>query len=343
MRKILSITISLILFFSAEAKDVRHPGVCNEEYVELMEIVARLAGNSIFTEDYAPIYQADVDSIFSSFKEHPAVKWLSAHEKTEPWICYDAIPWFGAHLKLTSGKFELIPNCDRSYKRWPRRYSREFLPLLTDFYNTSSFHQFYVDHTEMYENAVSTFRTNVADYIDLDWFDSFFGAQAKHKAVTWSANRIFNIIVALNNGGGNFGIQRQKPGQEHEVISVMLYAEKSDGLPHYDVNGEEVLLLVHEFCHSYLSSPAKWKKTGKQLLNENREKMQSVGYGIWQNIIEETLVRASVIRYMIDHDYPREAIRNQIDSEHEFYGFNWLPNDIDWYTGDILSIFDVSR
>ena len=65
-----------------------------------------------------------------------------------------------------------------------------------------------------------------------------------------------------------------------------------------------------------------------------------MGYGTWQNVVEETLVRASVIRYLIDHNYSDDEIREEIDIQHKFYGFVWLPTDIEWYQGDVLSLFD---
>ena len=65
-----------------------------------------------------------------------------------------------------------------------------------------------------------------------------------------------------------------------------------------------------------------------------------MGYGMWENVIEETLVRASVIRYLIDHDYSDDTIRQEISNQHKYYGFTWLPTDIEWYKGDIMAIFD---
>lgn len=82
------------------------------------------------------------------------------------------------------------------------------------------------------------------------------------------------------------------------------------------------------------------KDIGSRLLKEHRKKLNSVGYGIWENVIEETLVRASVIRYLIDHGYSEETIREEINNQHEYYGFTWLPKDIEWYKGDVLEIFD---
>ena len=55
-----------------------------------------------------------------------------------------------------------------------------------------------------------------------------------------------------------------------------------------------------------------------RLLNEHWKKMNSMGYGTWKNIVEESLVRVSVIRYLIDHGYSDEDIRKEIEIEHKY-------------------------
>ena len=308
----------------------KHPYVKTEEGVELMELVARFADNSVFNDSLAPRYQKDCDTYFAAWKNHPAVKWL--HNQLPIYsIGYEAVPWFGAHLRCKANGLDLIPNANKEYKRWPKKAAREFLPLLTDFYLKSNFTEFYRQHEPMYKQAVDAARITMADYVDLDWFSDFF----KKENVA-----DFGIIVGLNNGGGSFSIGRTKPGCMPEKIAVMLYGEQEDGTPWYFRDSEIDKILVHEFCHSFISPDKKYKKIGTRLLNEHRKKLNSVGYGIWENVIEETLVRVSVIRYLIDHGYSDEVIREEINNQHKFYGFTWLPTDIEWYKGNILAIFD---
>ena len=308
----------------------KHPYVKTEEGVELMELIARYADNTVFNDSLAPRYQKDCDEWFAAWKNHPAVKWL--HNQLLIYsIGYEAVPWFGAHLRCKANGLDLIPNANKEYKRWPKKAVKEFLPLLSDFYRKSSYAEFYRQHLPMYQRAVDAARMTMADYVDLDWFSQFF----KKENVA-----DFGIIVGLNNGGGSFSIERTNPGQRPEKIAVMLYGEQEDGTPWYYRDSEIDKILVHEFCHSYISPDKKYKKIGTRLLKENRKKLNSVGYGIWENVIEETLVRASVIRYLIDHGYSDEVIREEINNQHKFYGFTWLPTDIEWYKGNILALFD---
>ena len=307
-----------------------HPYVKTEEGVELMEIVARFADNTVFNDSIAPLYQKDCNQWFAALNGHPAVVWL--HNQLPVYcIGYEAIPWLGAHLRCTENGLELIPNANKQYKRWPRKAIKEFMPLLTDFYLKSNFSEFYRQHQQMYRRAVDAARVTMADYVDLDWFSSFFQKEATED---------FGIIIGLNNGAGSFSIERTIPGKRPEKIAVMLYGEDEDGTPWYFRDSEIDKILVHEFCHSFIMPDKKYKDIGSRLLKEHRKKLNSVGYGIWENVIEETLVRASVIRYLIDHGYSEETIREEINNQHEYYGFTWLPKDIEWYKGDVLEIFD---
>lgn len=315
--------------FEAKAQ-ATHPYVKTEEGVELMEVVARFADSTVFNDSIAPRYQKDCDEWFAAWKDHPAVVWL--HNQLPVYgIGYEAIPWFGAHLRCTGDGLELIPNANKQYKRWPKKAVKEFLPLITDFYVKSHFAEFYRQHQPMYKRAVDAARVTMADHIDLNWFSSFFKKEATAD---------FGIIVGLNNGSGSFSIERTIPGQRPEKIAVMLYAEKEDGTPWYSRDIEVDKILVHEFCHSFISPDKQYKKIGTRLLKAHRKKLHSMGYGIWENVIEETLVRASVIRYLIDHGYSDEEIRQEINNQHQYYGFTWLPTDIAWYKGDIMAIFD---
>lgn len=125
---------------------------------------------------------------------------------------------------------------------------------------------------------------------------------------------------------------------------MLLYAERADGTPWYSQHSEEDKILVHEFCHSYIVPDKKQKKIGQKLLAEHRKTLNAMGYGTWENVVEETLVRASVIRYLIDHNYTDDEVLEEIENQHKFYGFVWLPTAIEWYkNNNVLSLFDTDK
>ena len=132
----------------------KHPYVKTEEGVELMEVVARFADNTVFNDSLAPRYQKDCDEWFAAWRKHQAVTWL--HNQLPKYgIGYEAVPWFGAHLRCTEKGLDVIPNVNKEYKRWPKKAVKEFLPLLNDFYLKSHFSEFYRQHSQMYKQAAS--------------------------------------------------------------------------------------------------------------------------------------------------------------------------------------------
>ena len=70
----------------------------------------------------------------------------------------------------------------------------------------------------------------------------------------------------------------------------------------------------------------KYKKIGTRLLKAHRMKLHSKGYGIWENVIEETWVRASIIRYLIDHGYRDEEIRQGMLAYRRIFRFQLFLN-----------------
>jgi len=301
------------------------------EYVELMEAVARLGGNSIYVQNYAPAYQKDIEEWFGPYREHPCIA-IMPRMFSQYMISYNAIPMLGVNIEMVNGKFRTIgPKAASS--RWSRNALKEFLPLLSDFYKVTDFHEFFEAHREVYSMATESFEKYIMSEFDLEWFYSFFGVGSSEK---------FSVILGLNNGLGNFGIQRSPKGEPDEHIAVMLYAADENNYPCYDRNVTVLVgTLVHEFCHSFIKADESMKPIGEKYLAENLEKLHSMGYGTWQEVIEETFVRAATIRYMIDHGYPEDVIQNEIDQQGEFYGMVWMPKDMDSYRGDIYRLFDT--
>ena len=144
--KILS--LFLLILCSTTTFAARHPYVRTEEGVELMELVARFADNSVFNDTLAPRYQHDCDSFFAAWTNHPAVQWMRS-QLSVYYIGYDAVPWLGAHIEWTEQGFVTLPDCTKNYKRWSNKALKEFLPLLSDFYRQSNFATFYRNHEKM--------------------------------------------------------------------------------------------------------------------------------------------------------------------------------------------------
>ncbi len=322
--------LTLTLFFlliSAKAQTIE---VAVNEYVELMEIIARMANVPNFSGNYATNYQNDIEQWFGNFKEHPAVETMK-HIQSVRAMPYSAIPALGANIGLADGQFQYTGNdSDFRLLQWNDTLLKSFLPKLSDFYSKTDFNSFFKNHKSVYSSAVDEFERCILTNIDTKWFETFFKTKAENK---------FSVFIGMNNGLGNYSIERSTAGQPIEHVAVMLYASDNDDKPAYSQFQDIDLVLIHEFCHSFVKASELQKSAGEQLLNKHSEQLGAHGYGTWQEVIEETLVRASTVRYLIDHNYPAEKIRNEIARERDYYGFNWLPDDIEWYKDDILVLF----
>ena len=92
--------------------------------------------------------------------------------------------------------------------------------------------------------------------------------------------------------------------------------------------------LIHEFNHSFINHFLDENKypdyvkelepAATDLFNSSRWSMAKQAYGNWKTVINESLVRAAVICYMLDKDYKPEEIKNEL-LEQVQRNFRWMP------------------
>ena len=134
------------------------------------------------------------------------------------------------------------------------------------------------------------------------------------------------------NGGGNYGPSRQLPGKPRDVYAIMGYGLDENGDTYYSSSPNSFLVtLVHEFNHSFVNPLATDKRfsnqmedAGKDILKLSEQVMRRSAYGKWDNLVNESIVRAAVIRYLIDNNYPEDKVRESVINEMSV-GFYWTP------------------
>lgn len=99
--------------------------------------------------------------------------------------------------------------------------------------------------------------------------------------------------------------------------------------------------LVHEFNHSFVNPLAGNPKfvsemefAGNAILSYSRKVMRKNAYSTWQNIVNESIVRAAVIIYLIDNEVPQDKVRQSVIDEMSV-GFYWIPElvkSLQYYT-----------
>ena len=311
-----NILLFLFVLFSVQASIAQNPIPAHfDECVDLVATVWRLSGAREYSRCDVPNYAHEVDSVFAAYKEHPVVQ-LARQYPQESGIGYDAVASYGLHLTVTeNGDIVLNDNFaeggDASFDRWTERQKKDFLEPLNDFYRTSHFHDWYLGKKDFHAQVEEAFNA-INEKVDYSWFSSYFGPQSGSS---------FRIVLSLLVGPNNYGCSaRLKDGSN--ALSPVIGCCQLDGNGEVYYNANAVLsIVIHEFCHHYCNplNDQFWplmSKSAEKVYKEREEQMRQSAYGSALTMMNETFVRASVIRYMKIH-YPQVDESALIKAEEE--------------------------
>ena len=289
-----------------------------DECVELMATVWRLSGADEYNRCRVPQYAHEVDSVFAAYKGHPVVQ-LARQYQNESGISYDAVASYGLHLKVNENGTIVFNNSflegsDDSFDRWSEQQKKEFLEPLNDFYRTSRFHDWYLQQDILYEEVEEAFGT-INQHVDYDWFSSYFGQES---------GSTFRIVLSLLVGPNNYGCSAKLKDGSNALSPVIGCCQLDDnGNIHYNANAV-LPIVIHEFCHHYCNplNSQFWSlidQSAERVFKEREGQMRQSAYSSALIMMNETFVRASVIRYMRVH-YP-QIEESALIKEEEKQGF----------------------
>jgi Domain of unknown function (DUF4932) len=285
-----------------------------DKRVELMSIVARLADYGEYVRNDHKKYADDVDAYFSKYKDHQLIAY-SRRIRNSNSIAFDAIASMAVHLdpdlKPKVPFTDQIPD-----KRWGKATADEFVRLLRQFAKDSNADAFFAAHSDLYGTAEQRFQT-IVDKVDFDWYKKFYGEVPKGS---------FNQYIGLLIGGMNFGPKVVYPsGREDSFAITGTWQTDKDGLPVYD--DDVIETIIHEFNHSFINHlvfarEKEFAVSGEAMFKPVADKMKRLAYGSWQATMNESLVRAAVIRYIYDHKSYDQADGELISQRN--LGFLWI-------------------
>jgi len=288
-----------------------------DERVELLSIVFRLAGNPEYNMNQLPLYTADIDRYFGPYKSHPAVK-AAAKLAKDRGVGFDAVMIMAVSLSAPPDLVPIVPFSDGA---WELRSGKEnapaFTSLLRDFYRDTNFHAFFTTHHELYSVAESRF-SSLLGQLDLGWYRQFYGTMP---------NGHFNLILGMNNGGGNYGPKVIFPDGREEMFAIIgAWTQDEAGRPIYSDPGY-LRTIIHEFNHSFINAVVREKakefSSAERVFEPVASQMRNMAYGDPENMVDESLVRAAVIMYLESHGSEPAQIRFGIFMEQEG-GFVWM-------------------
>lgn len=314
-----------ILAVALGPSDVRadsgNPTITSDARADLLSIVFHLAGAFEYNQDSAvPVFRAAVDSAFANYREHPAIA-AAARLRETYGVAFSAPMALAVHLTQPPDLKERTPLDGAPGMRAAWRpgmdSTRAFVDLLRGFYRDASVDTFLARTRGLSSRAVRDLRTLVEREGDFGWFDRYFGRPPTTR---------FIVIPSLLNGGAQYGPHYIGADGTDEAYAIL-------GIDHWNAvlnapqfTDETLTSLTHELAHSYCNPLVDANKTAldsiaAELFPLVSSLMERQAYGP-HDLMYESLVRATVVRFMKTHGRFKEAAA-QIAAE-EAGGFYWL-------------------
>jgi hypothetical protein len=291
--------------------------------IELLSIVFRLAGNMEYNDEIFRSYTSDIHKHFDRYNNHELIR-FTREIRDKNRIGYDAVMKMAIYLEQPPSLNPIVPfTSDIPDRRWGMENANKFLKLLQKFYTDTNCDDFFNSHNELFRNSAERYKS-VYESIDLKWFTGYYGTEPKGS---------FNIIPGLGNGGGNYGVKAVLPDGKEVMYAIMQTSSiDSTNIPVYDVNFN-LPTLIHEFNHSFVNDiQLRYEKdlenSGTKIYGIVSEVMRRQAYASWVTVLNEALVRASVVRYLLIHNSDISVAKNQLISEYG-RGFFWITGLVD--------------
>lgn len=317
MKRILGILVLLITFNAYPQTEtiLKKPKV--DKRVELLSIVFRLADSKEYSSKKFPKYVDNIEKHFAQYKNHKLIKFIK-NKLRKKGVSYDAV--MSMAISITEPpKMEPIVPFSKSIpdKRWGKKSATKFLKLLNEFYTDAKCEKFFNENSVIYKTVSKKFM-KIYENLDLKWYQNFYGQKPKGE---------FKIIIGLGNGGGNYGPKIILPNGKEVIYAIMgTWNVDSLGNPQFKMN-DYFPTLLHEFNHSFVNHIVEkyhmeLQESGKKIFDKVKDKMNNQAYRYWGTMYAEALVRASVIKYLKDHNSEKRLIENELNKQLD-RGFLW--------------------
>jgi len=288
-----------------------------DQRVELLSIVARLAGFKEYGDTSNRLYIKAIHAHFDPYLNHPVIR-LAKSIRDSLGLGYDAVMSMAVHLSQPPELRPLLPFTDSIPDHRLGSMAKQFADGLRAFFADAHCAEFFGKVQPLYDAALGRYKA-IFDKLDLSWYQRFYGR---------TPTTTFHVVVGMGNGGGNFGPRVVYPGGREDVYAI-------EGVDSVDALGIPVFpedwylpTLVHEFNHSFVNYLSDLNRqalegAGRVLFDSVKTFMARQAYTNWQTMENEALVRAAVVRYLVDHpdggQPPLEELGVQVNQRRFFW------------------------
>ena len=283
----------LILILPLTSKSIENKvkiSVTFDSRVELIGILCYLSDYPEYSIT-ASSYKSAVDEYFKDFKNHEAIAYLK-EIRTSNSIAYDAPMHIAVYLNDSLNSTVPFDDLPKDFdKRWNKESLDKFIKLIKKFAADTRFNDFFQMQKKKYENSIFEIEQKINSSINFDWFNSYFGEIPE--------NIKFNVLVSLTTGSGNYGTKTKINNIETDY-SIISVCQRRDKL---FLHLGTIPVIIHEFCHSYCNPiideyESTLVNSGKLLYNDYISRKHIEAYSYWKIVLQETLVRTSVLCYL---------------------------------------------
>lgn len=282
---------------------------------EWWSALCRAAGLKEYCAGLLPAWNQALDRRLARVRRHRVIRSLRRLHATHG-VSYDAIPSLAAHLigspEAMRPRLPWAPFPGSLDDRWAGIDLEDLIADASDAAQKADFSGLLDEQRALLEEATSALR-GVVEAVDLGWFQSFFGAETPGR---------FVVYGGLSVGPNNYGATVNLP-EGTEIVAVLNTTERDGRLTYEDC--EE--LLVHELGHHWANPvieahAAAFEAAGERVYAQVRDVMRASAYGDGQIVLQESLLRAAVVRYCLAHG--GEARANEQITWDTGAGFTWV-------------------
>ena len=313
-RRVAATLVALLLLpaFTARAQAWR-AGV--DPRIELMSVLFRLAGNPEYNQCRIPAYDKAVESWFAPYRDHQAVQVARGLG-----IGFDAPMKLAVYVTDIESLAERVPFDGPGihlYQGWDAGKARAFLNAARAFATDTKFADFLTSQEPLYQATNLRLQAFVENRADLPWFSHFFGSAVLGR---------FAILPGLANGSPSYAVHFVgTDGVEENYAIPGVWTLDTEGLPVFDADWR--ITVVHQFVRTYCApvvdkSAPRMEAAGRRIFAAVGDAAMPQAHGNWKALLNESMVRAIAVRYVIDHD--GAAAARKTFSQESAHSFTWV-------------------
>lgn len=287
--------------------------------VEFAAAMCRLAGFEEYQGPGIAAYDAAVDAHFAPFRDHPSIRAVRGLRESAG-LSYN----MPVELALATGEGDWtlrLPVGDPSAgldSRWSPGAARVFLEAAAALWRDADAEGFFREQASVHREAEAVLEQALGPRIDEGWFVRQYGRDDARRLV---------VVAGLLNGSNSYGPGFVLPDGRREAYAVLATPAMPAGEPLAYPADQVASLLVHELHHPYVNpwveaNAARLAPGAGALFAAVADRMRAAAYGRWEYMLNESLVRAQVLRYYRSRGNPGAYEANLRDDRTR--GFAWV-------------------